>query len=107
MDSVSLFDNSTNLPSNGLLEIEEEVELMNSIEREDTVETGNVDDLQVFVGKVNAINVGEGKLLLELLYSLPKVNSEFGQGRTKSRILKSLRDLSLLPQSLAGKYLFY
>lgn len=83
---------------------EDKQDASNSIEREDTMETNNREELQNFVDKVNSIKVGEGTALLELVYSLPKVNSIVGQGHTKTRILKYLDVKSLLPKSLVGKY---
>jgi len=73
------------------------------VESESTVETANPEELQNFIDKINAVNVGEGQALLDLISTLPKVNSDLGQGHTKTRILKYLQNKTLLPASLVGE----
>lgn len=73
------------------------------VESESTVETVIPEELQNFIDKINAVNVGEGQALLDLISTLPKVNSVLGQGHTKTRILKYLQNKTLLPASLVGE----
>jgi hypothetical protein len=74
-----------------------------TIERDDTVETTDLQELEKFVHNVNASENGSD--LFQLVNTLPKVNSSTSQGHTKTRILKYLQVKSLLPESLKGKEL--
>ena len=54
-------------------------ERLEQIERADTVETTDQNELMTFVQNVQSLELGEGQRLLELLRTLPRVNSVCGK----------------------------
>ncbi len=87
-------------------EEEEEEEEVNRIQNDVAMDIAFVEKLKSFVNKMNAISCGDGSAFLALINSLPKANSVFGSGHTRTRVLKYLKNSRLLPEDLHGIVIF-